>query len=1014
MSADNDRTLDSHEPATNEPQDTSAVPTQDASTSRQPERSAPETGELTNVEFTNATPKTEVPRSTANINLGTGSASQSRAHVEAATIDIPEQFTQTGYGTVSGDESPGTPIKKALPDRVGKYRLIRELGRGAFGVVYLGKDEDIDRLVAIKLSLVEDADYQRRLMVEASKVAKVAGKHIVQVLHVDRTDFGAVYIVQQYIEGCTLGTLIRNKTEISPGQAAILIYQLAIGLKSAHERDVLHRDLKPENILLQSDGTPYIVDFGIAISEDEQLGRNREIAGTPPFMSPEQIKGRVDFMDARSDIWALGVIFYELLTGKLPFMGRTSKELKEQICQRDPKPVHQYSPDTLSEDFDSVFRKCCAKKPSDRYATVDELAEAMLQLIQQHATIEDVDNPLGLGFQGKSTRGRVSRNPELVGLLTTGLETRNSLRGHTQNESMQATVNSMSATVADHRSSYALQIATAVAAAIIVAVVFLVADVMRSDPNDSETGTGETEIAQSMESVDPSMGSPDQVESIVDAPTDSDSAEPDPTLLEYDPEADRARIVAATGLAHHRSIQAAIDASSGETPEVISIAPGFYRESIKIKKPVRLVAADPENRPNLVAGGEPLFHVDCDGGLAQLENLVLTGNAFFTSSDGAEQPSQFNLIDVVRGSLQMTGCQVQKSAYGPADTFNSVKVHRGAELLASQCEFTRSPGFAISGNGHANIAVDDCRFQNNGVQMHDGSGVIEGCIFSGDFGVQVQQSGDEAVKVTDCEFQSNSLYAINATEGGQVDCRSNRYTLCATAIRATAQNQAKAMAGESGSIRAQDETFDQCRVAVSVHSGKVIFDDKCSISGSEIGVMVEGGTFAAKNLLISDCSTSGLFALKEAEQVGLDSVRIEKCENYGIEIENCKKTYLRNVTVNQCKDHGVYIGAGTASIDGLTIDGSGQSGLVLTGTPTIEKIQAVEISNCKFGIFCEPDEFHELYLEIKNGRLADCSEVCIYARMRTEVALSGVTFEGVAEGRKKFLPVAPAKIRVIE
>jgi serine/threonine protein kinase len=156
--------------------------------------------------------------------------------------------------------------------------------------------------------------------------------------------------------------------------------EIAIGLEPAHAMDILHRDLKPDNILIDTAGRSWIADFGLAISEDEQVHHRRELAGTPPYMSPEQIQGKIDFLDPRSDVWALGVMFYELLTGKLPFNGKNRKAIAEQICEMDPRPLHQRAPGLLTESMNEVFLRCCAKKPSDRYATVAKFVEALDQL----------------------------------------------------------------------------------------------------------------------------------------------------------------------------------------------------------------------------------------------------------------------------------------------------------------------------------------------------------------------------------------------------------------------------------------------------------------------------------------------------------------------------------------------------------------------------------------------------------------------------------------------------------
>ena len=238
-----------------------------------------------------------------------------QAAVDLPPAKRPEPVPQAE----SKQPAPGT-----LPEYIGKFRVKGELGRGANGVVYLGYDEELQRNVAIKLSLVNSEKLQKRMREEASKAAQIDSDGIVPVHHIGTTDNGEVYIVQKFIEGSTLRTILKNGGPLSPARGVRLVREVAAALGPAHLRDTLHRDLKPDNILIDQTGKAWISDFGLAITEDEQVGRRSELAGTPAYMSPEQIKGRVDFLDPRSDIWALGVIFYECLTGKLPLVGRTA------------------------------------------------------------------------------------------------------------------------------------------------------------------------------------------------------------------------------------------------------------------------------------------------------------------------------------------------------------------------------------------------------------------------------------------------------------------------------------------------------------------------------------------------------------------------------------------------------------------------------------------------------------------------------------------------------------------
>ena len=266
----------------------------------------------------------------------------------------------------------------------------------------LQRDEELQRDVAIKVSLVASESLQAQMRQEAAKLAQLESPGIVPVYHIGTTDDGAVYIVQKYIKGYTLRDLMKKQT-LSPARAVQVTQAIAENLEPAHLRDILHRDLKPDNILIDQDGKPWIADFGLAISEDEQLERGPELAGTLPYMSPEQVRGRVDFLDPRSDIWALGVMYYEMLTGKRPFSGKSRESFAEQICQLDPRPLQQRAPGHLTAEMNAVFLRCCAKKPSDRYATVRELIDDLSGLIESGLSNQNISGAFMSPELGDST-----------------------------------------------------------------------------------------------------------------------------------------------------------------------------------------------------------------------------------------------------------------------------------------------------------------------------------------------------------------------------------------------------------------------------------------------------------------------------------------------------------------------------------------------------------------------------------------------------------------------------------
>ncbi len=207
----------------------------------------------------------------------------------------------------------------------GRYRLLRLLGQGAFGRVHLGFDEELQRQVAIKVpspDRFQNPGDAELFLAEARIAATLDHPNIVPVYDVGRTADGSVYVVSKFIEGPTLDDRIDERP--AHDEASRLVATIARALDHAHRKRLIHRDVKPANILIEEEsGTPYLADFGLAISEEDYLGENK-IAGTPAYMSPEQVRGEGHRLDGRSDMFSLGVVFYELLTGKRPFRGSTA------------------------------------------------------------------------------------------------------------------------------------------------------------------------------------------------------------------------------------------------------------------------------------------------------------------------------------------------------------------------------------------------------------------------------------------------------------------------------------------------------------------------------------------------------------------------------------------------------------------------------------------------------------------------------------------------------------------
>jgi serine/threonine protein kinase len=271
---------------------------------------------------------------------------------------------------------PGAPaIPPGEPPSIGRYRLMGVLGEGGFGRVYRAHDTELDRDVAIKVPVAGQAgpyaDVESYLR-EARILARLEHPNIVPVYDVGRTADGRCYVVSKYMEGGDLAAKLR-RGRLAFAESAGLVATLCKALHHTHKRDLFHRDIKPANILLDAEGVPYLADFGLAL-KDEDLGKGARCVGTAAYMSPEQARGEGHRVDGRSDTFSMGIVLYELLTGRRPFRGDSHREVLEQIVHTEPRPPRQID-DMIPAELERICLKALAKRASERYTTARDLAE---------------------------------------------------------------------------------------------------------------------------------------------------------------------------------------------------------------------------------------------------------------------------------------------------------------------------------------------------------------------------------------------------------------------------------------------------------------------------------------------------------------------------------------------------------------------------------------------------------------------------------------------------------------
>ncbi|MCA9137828.1 MAG: protein kinase [Planctomycetales bacterium] len=313
------------------------------------------------------------------------------SNISSALDNTILQSETAGSSPASSD---GVSFTTDVPESIGRYLIKRVLGHGGFAIVYLAHDTELDRPVALKVPRRErftNESARRFFFAEARKAAQLEHPGVVRILDVQRQG-DWVYIVQQYVDGGDL-TQYTGANRLTQRQVVQRLISIAEAVGYAHQCGYVHLDLKPGNILLDKSGKPCVADFGLAIHESMQRFEKDRLIGTYSYMSPEQTRGEVHRLDGRSDIWSLGVILYELLTGRRPFSEKSRSEIIELIGNHDPKPPRQLEPQVSSE-LSRICLCCLAKRASDRYSSTADLIDDLKHWLEtdQSAGEHDYDD----------------------------------------------------------------------------------------------------------------------------------------------------------------------------------------------------------------------------------------------------------------------------------------------------------------------------------------------------------------------------------------------------------------------------------------------------------------------------------------------------------------------------------------------------------------------------------------------------------------------------------------------
>src|SRR4051812_10441177 len=285
----------------------------------------------------------------------------------------------------SNPEAPSAPLKE-ISGRIGKYDIVKPLGKGAMGIVYLAHDTVLERDVALKVmvaAIADDPELKQRFEREAKAVARMTHPNVVNVFDLGSHTDGSPYIAMELLKGQDLQKAVRTPPPMPLERKVNVIVQVLAGLAHAHQAGIVHRDIKPANIFINQDGTVKIMDFGVARLTTASMTGTGNIVGTADYMSPEQVKGAK--VDGRSDLFSVGCMLYELLAGKRPFHSENLMAIFYKITHEEP----DFDMIPEGPDYDALMptlKKALAKELDDRYQTAYEFAVDLREFLKNNAS----------------------------------------------------------------------------------------------------------------------------------------------------------------------------------------------------------------------------------------------------------------------------------------------------------------------------------------------------------------------------------------------------------------------------------------------------------------------------------------------------------------------------------------------------------------------------------------------------------------------------------------------------